>query len=378
MLSTDERIRKMIAGGLVAKRNVAMAIIVGFVCGFTVCSAQASSTSWSIATADTRMTLGISSGKLVISKLCPLRGGHNWAGTDMSVPLMSQVSVGDEHYKTQWVFQSAAMDKRSDQLVIVFTNAQPSLRLKSIWRARPGRGPIEHRIELTNLSGKELAITHQDSLSLTNLLPGVAEICWIRRGGSSAIQEGGTFRETLSSTTDINLNSTCTWAATGAPDSMSPVPWLDVQVSDKEGLYVGWEFSGLGRVAAKAAEGGKSLCVNVGNHPDFKTDVYPGETFVVPTAFVGCYTGDIDEGSYTLHRFILEKLRPAFPAHYPDPTLAYNLYMDAGGTNATEADVLTVAKTAHDLGFETYISDAMWFPVTGDWRWDPKRFPNDI
>ena len=66
----------------------------------------------------------------------------------------------------------------------------------------------------------------------------------------------------------------------------------------------------------------------------------PHEVFHVPPAFVGCYAGDIDEGSYSLHRFIIEKLRPRVPAGYPDPTLAYNLYLDAGGNQATEADVL--------------------------------------
>jgi alpha-galactosidase len=28
------------------------------------------------------------------------------------------------------------------------------------------------------------------------------------------------------------------------------------------------------------------------------------------------------------------------------------------------------------LGFETFVVDAMWFPQSGAWYWDPKRFPN--
>ena len=62
----------------------------------------------------------------------------------------------------------------------------------------------------------------------------------------------------------------------------------------------------------------------VGNRPEFKTDIEPGETLWVPPAFVGCYRGDLDEGSYRLHRFVLEKLRPPMPKGCPDPLLVIN------------------------------------------------------
>ena len=38
--------------------------------------------------------------------------------------------------------------------------------------------------------------------------------------------------------------------------------------------------------------------------------------------------------------------------------------------------VLQSAALAKELGFETFVVDAMWFPQSGDWRWDPKRFPH--
>jgi alpha-galactosidase len=116
----------------------------------------------------------------------------------------------------------------------------------------------------------------------------------------------------------------------------------------------------------------------VGNLADFKTDIAAGETFLAPPAFVGCYSGDVEEGSYRLHRYVIEKLRPKMPRGFADPTLAYNLYLDAGGPEAREADVLRSAQFCKDIGFETFMPDAMWFPEAGDWRWDPKRFPNGI
>jgi alpha-galactosidase len=86
----------------------------------------------------------------------------------------------------------------------------------------------------------------------------------------------------------------------------------------------------------------------------------------------------VDDGSYCLHRFVIEKLRPPPPRHCPDPILAYNLYLDAGGNKACEADVLRCATTCRDLGFEAFMPDAMWFPETGDWRWDPARFGRGV
>ena len=101
-----------------------------------------------------------------------------------------------------------------------------------------------------------------------------------------------------------------------------------------------------------------------------------GETFLVPPAFVGCYRGDIDDGQLHPASLHAGKAGPPFPAGYAHPTLAYNLYLDSGGPDATEQGVLQSIDTAKSLGFETFVVDAMWFPQSGDWRWDPKRFPH--
>jgi hypothetical protein len=93
-------------------------------------------------------------------------------------------------------------------------------------------------------------------------------------------------------------------------------------------------------------------------------------------SFVGSYSGDIDDGSYTLHRFVLENLPLKFPEGHVHPTLAYNFYLDGGDAKADEQGVLRSTALAHELGFETFVVDAMWFPQSGAWFWDPKRFPH--
>lgn len=336
--------------------------------------------SWHLTTDDTTLTLEAREGKVLLTQLGSASHGENWLLAPVSDTFLSSVTEQGAVTATDWRYEGATQDAASGELVLSFSNASPAMELKSIWRARPGHGPIEHWLTISNRSQTTITIGHQDSLSLSHIAIPTGESMdawWIRRGASNATNEGGTFVRSVGRNSDENLVSDPT-------DGASPVPWLALQVGTSRGLYVGWEFSGVGRVRfhslssadGASAAGSGQIAIEVGNNPAFKTDVQAGETFVVPPAFVGCYLGDVDDGSYSLHRFILEKLVPPFPAGYAHPTLAYNLYLDSGGPDATEQGVLQSIDTAKSLGFETFVVDAMWFPQSGDWRWDPKRFPH--
>jgi hypothetical protein len=336
--------------------------------------------SWRLSTEDTAMVVAIQNGLPVVTQLSSTKNDANWLLAPAPEGLLPSVTQNGVPTKTQWIYQGGALDPDSGQLVLRFSNAVPALELKSIWQARPGHGPVEHWLTIANRSGAVITVGHQDSLVLSHIaIPANDSIdaWWIKRGGGNATREGGTLTESVGRNSSMTLTSDPT-------DGASPVPWLAMQVGTSRGFYVGWEFSGIGRIHYGGNGHGESMvakerpqfAIEVGNVPAFKTDVSAGETFLVPAAFVGCYSGDIDDGSYTLHRFVLEKLVPKFPPGYQHPTLAYNLYLDAGGPHATEKDVLQSAALAHDLGFETFVVDAMWFPQSGDWRWDPKRFPH--
>ena len=333
--------------------------------------ASESCAAWKLSTDDTRIVIDVENNAPVVARLGaagrqqlgrrPDDGSADVEGVDRQPRGRNEVAI-----------QRRRCRRNTHTLTLTFTNEEPKLLLRSIWRARPGHGPVEHWIKIENRSPERVILSHQDSLALHGLKSGgPADVWWIKRGGSNATAEGGTFQQPLDKKLDLNLASHC-------DDGASPVPWLAVQVGQNRGLYVGWDSQGLGRVHARTAKNTGLLDLDVGNQPEFRTDIGPGEVFLVPPAFVGCYTSDVDEGSYRLHRFVLEKLRPLLPKKYPDPILAYNLYLDAGGPNAKEADVLASHKTCYELGFEAFMPDAMWFPEAGDWRWDPKRFPKGI
>lgn len=327
-------------------------------------SAMCAADSWTLTTADTAAVVAVEQNHPVLKRLALPGGRSNWLPLGAPEILLPLVGWQGRSIPTNWKFQDGALDSRSGKLTLRFVNADPPLELQSIWQARPGRGPLEHWLTIANKASGPITLGQQESLALGGLaVPNEsAEVWWINRGGGNASTEGGTFTQKVDADFDQVLTSDPT-------DGSSPVPWLAIQVGKSEGLYVGWEFSGIGRIHARAHE------LRVGNLPDFKTNLPAGETFLVPPAFVGCYTGDIDDGSYSLHRFVLEKLLPPLPKDQPYPTLAYNLYLDSGGEKAQEADVLRSAATCKDLGFETFVPDAMWFPQAGDWRWDPARFP---
>jgi len=333
---------------------------------------QNTAKSWRLATADTELELAVTGGSPMLQVLRSSATHRNWLASPRKESLMKSVLVKGVAKDLDWHFEGADLDSKGEQLTFHFSNASPKLSLDSVWRARPGHGPAEHWMTMQNQSGAEITVTQQESLSLTDLAVPTGETAhawWINRGGSNASREGGTLTVPVDSDFDQTLVCDLT-------DGSSPVPWMDFQVKENEGLYVGWEFSGIGDVHAKTTSANPlRFELGVGLAPDFKTDIAAGDTFLVPAAFVGCYKGDIDDGSYTLHRFILEKLLPSLPSDQSYPTLAYNLYLDVGGGKAREGDVLNSAAFCKHLGFETFVPDAMWYVTDGDWRWDPARFP---
>jgi hypothetical protein len=195
--------------------------------------ATAKQHSWTLSTEDTRISIAVSNQQPVIQHLQTPHSKHDWVTTSTPVPLLSKVWLDGREVATAWSFVHAARNRSAGTLMLTFTNHAPRLSLRSVWRARPGHGPVEHWIEIVNCSGQRLAVSHQDSLALAGLHPGGrAKVRWIKRGASNATTQGGTFTEALTPRLKLNLVSNC-------EDGASPVPWLAVQEGESHGLYAG-------------------------------------------------------------------------------------------------------------------------------------------
>ena len=343
---------------------------------------------WKLATADTEIEIGVEGDAPVVVGLRAPGVAWNWAATPNRETLPKSVTQAGKVHSLRWAFTHHEYDEAKRTLTLSFRNTLPALEMKSVWKAPAGRGPIEHWQTLRNASDDRITIESQPSLRLEALavpFDKYVESTQVLRGGSAAPISGGTITQPVGRLWVTNVPSR---PSDGGKvdflneDLTTQVPFINLQVSGEHGLYVGWMFSGVGEINAMAngamATPTKDLTITLsaGLLPDFRTDVFAGEEFLVPPAFIGTYRGVHAAGTYSLHRYVLDSLTPRIPQGVQFPTLGYNLYFDGGqpGTQ-TEADVLVSAKRAVELGFETYMADAMWFPQSGDWRWDPKRFP---
>jgi alpha-galactosidase len=304
-----------------------------------------------------------------------------WVQTPSVQELPKTVAQGAAVKRLHWTYSGASQDRERRTLCLIFKNASPALELKSYWKTSPGLGPVEHWMMLKNASADRVTIGAQASLSLKSLaLPAghYVESTQVRRGGSNAQVSGGVLSRPVGQYWSAKVPSRPSDGGGGsstAEDLASEVPFLNLQVDRSHGLYLGWQFSAVGEILGSST--GTTVDLAVGVAQDFKTDVLAGEEFLIPPAFIGTYAGDQSEGAYSVYRYIQDSLLPRRSSAQPYPTLVYGYYFDGNkpGTQ-TESDVLASARLAHELGFETYLADAMWFPDTGDWRWDPQRFPH--
>ena len=352
---------------------------------FVSASAQADrrsdpETRWTLKTQDTEVQVGLDAGLPAILSLHAPTSSWNWIQAPNRETLPASVDLDGNTRELKWTFSGADYRLADRHLELIFVSVAPALELRSIWQAPRGRGPIEHWLTLKNATASRVTLGAQPSLQLPVVaapLQQYVESTQVRRGGANALTQGGVLSQPVSRNWEVMLSSRPSDGSGSVyslqADAVSQVPFLNLQVEAAHGMYVGWKFSAVGELLGKGYE--DHLELSVGLAKDFRTDVFPGETFLIPAAFVGTYIGDQEEGSYTVHRYVTESLLPQ-RGPGPYPTLAYNYYLDGGepGTQ-DEAAVLSSAALAHELGFETFVADAMWFPESGDWRWDPKRFP---
>src|SRR5580704_12580964 len=126
-------------------------------------------TSGRLSTDDTTIMVAVQQGIPVVTQLRSTKSGSNWLLAPAPEVLPSSVSQQNAAVATKWQYEGGALDPQSGQLVLRFSNPTPALELQSIWRARPGHGPIEHWLTIANHSGAVITLGHQDSLVLRNV-----------------------------------------------------------------------------------------------------------------------------------------------------------------------------------------------------------------
>jgi alpha-galactosidase len=294
-----------------------------------------------------------------------------------SIPLISMIESDGKRVPVRWRFREKIEDPGRCETIFLFVCDRPALELKSIWRAFPGPGPVEHEITIANRGKETILLPLQTTLafSLQNPSGHALEQWWVDRGKKRA-SPIGTHQDAIAAGFRSSLVS--------QPHD-GPIPWFSVQdITARRGWYAGIEFSGCVRMTLQADadkdQNITSLKTILGlgktdaEEASYRTRVHAGETFAAPTVFVGCYNGDVDDGANRLRRWVEKHIWPSSPWNLP--LLVNNTWGNQGKID--DAILRRMIDLAAQTGMELFHVDALWFRHVGDWRSDPVKFPHGI
>jgi hypothetical protein len=315
--------------------------------------------SWTLATADTRLTLGVTAaGALVVSELSSPAAGHNWIGTPVASGLPSQVEVAGKATRLRWQFVDAASDDRDGRgLTLRFACAEPALEAVSEWWACAGPGPVQHRLTITNRSAQALILHGQPTFDLD--LTGASAL-WSFHSDGITPDPVGVYQVSLTAA-PAGVRQTVRTTPGG-----EFIPYVVLDAGGRHGLYVGLEWS-FCRIETMTLAGAAGPAVRLrGGAADRRLEVAPGATFAVPSGFIGAYQGDLDDAGNRLRRWLFRYGVPAILRDDPStPKVQWNAFGATGKTpgswDPVEAKYYPLIDDIAPLGFEEVMIDVAWW-----------------
>ena len=316
--------------------------------------------SWTLATDDTRLTLGVTAaGEMVVGGLsCPATG-WNWITNPVAIDLWPRVEVAGRPETPRWRFVDAAVDESDGRkLTLQFACDEPALEITSQWHAREGPGPVHHGMHIRNRSAQSVTIGEQPTFDL-DLTGATAMWCFHSDGGTP--DPVGVYRRPL--TTDrAGRRYTVRTSPTG-----EFIPYVVLDANRQHGVYIGLEWS-FCRIEAVMLSSGASPTVRVrgGNIADVRVELASGETFEVRPGFLGAYRGDLDDAGNRLRRWLLRYRVPDVLRQDPSyPKVQWNAFGATGKTpgswDPVEKKFYPLIDDIAPLGFEEVMIDVGWW-----------------
>lgn len=322
---------------------------------------------WTLSTADTRLSLAVSGPALSIRYLGPVGGNWNWAEATGAFLLLPELKSTGQTVAAQWQFQEARIDAgKGTRLTLRFICASTGLILDSEWWARPGPGPVRHALTLRNPSAFPVGIGSQPSLALDLIAPAAELYAWHfnDEGGGGKFEASGIFRDAVVPGYAQKIVAT---------PGYDEIPLVILDAAGAEGVYAGMEWS-HSHLSVSAQQGAQGLRVRLdaGNPSDFSTEIPAGGDFVVPPALLGAYRGDIDDAGNSLRRYLFAHGMPAeLRTDSTYPKLQWNAFtatgqcptsqMDPKAWDPVEAKYHPLIKEVAALGFEEMTVDVGWW-----------------
>lgn len=331
-----------------------------------------------VETSDTSLRLEVSGSGLQVVSLSGSKGKTEWTPASARagmMPLVQTAVVAGKTLPLEWrLIREADLPNPFSGHVFVFGCKEPKLELTSVWKGAKGPGPIEHELSILNRGTQEVQLPLQASLEFDSVAAPdgrVLENWWIEKGAGTPGKVGVHFNPVAGGFTQT-LDST----GYSPDDRQEPIPWTAIQdPAGKCGWYVGIESSGRVRIAIKREQA--QLHVEAGLTPEegYLARIAPDQTLRVPSVFLGCYQGEVDDGCNQMRRWIKTHIcPPARDKHYP--LLCNNSW--GSGMAVDEKLARTMIDESADLGLEMFHIDAGWFRGVGDWFPDTTKFPKGL
>jgi hypothetical protein len=230
-------------------------------------------TTWTLKTDDTHLVLIVRDNRLFIESLQHPAQQWNWTPKPSEVPLPPMVLVGSTSRPLAWSFREAtpAADPQGMTLTLRFTHEDPALESKSVWRARPGVGPVEHQPVIRNNSPDPVSFADAD-LVAANLALVADQPPRLFPVPSGKLGYG----------------------------ENNPLPYQMIQVGYIHGLYLAYDY-GCGQFASTVT--GNQVASRWWAAGIKDTTTAPGETFRCPGFLIQAYQGDEDNGANHFRRW---------------------------------------------------------------------------
>jgi hypothetical protein len=317
---------------------------------------------WTLRTDDTKLVIGVdASQKLCIMELTNPETAWNWTKSPSVFQFMDSVWVDGSTFKTDWAYQSGIINESNGTiLTLTFKNTNPAMELKSVWQARNGQGPVRHTMFIKNTSGKTVRIYEQESLFLKVSGPEKkTHVRYINDDGSSP-DSIGVYNDLLTEDYQKKLRI--------SEADKDWIPFVALDANSANGLYVGWEWS-IGRINITTEANGEHTVLKVGNGDEFRTDLFAGETFEVPSGFIGAYKGDLDDCGNSLRKYLFNYSMPDIIKNDTGfPKVEWNAFAPTGKKQGSwdpvESKYYPFIDDIAPLGFEDVVIDVGWWSPT--------------
>ncbi len=296
----------------------------------TIAKPKVLSSNWELKTQDTHITIGISNNRPAIYNLSNTENGWNWVQGCSEMPLPEKVLIGTNSYKPNWNYKKATVDKsHGTKLVLHFSSTEPALTLESVWEAKPGVGPIENSVSITNSTADSITFQNSDIISANlNFTADGAVSLWRFNKGRYLGRRDKTDIPIVNSDL-ITPYDTISYYLSNDGNGDSPeginshLPFQIFDVASKHGLYIGYEWS-FGTFKNTTKE--NPFVINYQSHLWNTQSVTKesGSIFKVPAIFFGTYSGDTDDGSNKMKRWFWNyKITPTLKNNPGEPLIEY-------------------------------------------------------